>query len=130
MKYYRFLSKEVNIVGSNKNEYFKVFNTNDSLEVKVYKRKRSTDSSSVMFDRIFDSKSTKFINLYGLNGDDIFEVDSTADSKIKLRIIGGKGKDTFNINGNVRNTIYDFKNDSNYIEQTIKPKMKYQPTLM
>ncbi|MDQ6845315.1 MAG: metallophosphoesterase, partial [Bacteroidota bacterium] len=115
LKYYRFLSKEVNVVGSNKNEYFRVFNTNDSLEVKVFKRKRSTDSASLMFDRIFDPKITKFINLYGLNGDDIFEIDSNANSKIKLRIIGGKGKDTFNLKGNVRNTVYDFKNDSNYL---------------
>ncbi len=30
-------------------------------------------------------------------------VDSTASSKIKLRIVGGKGKDTFNIRGHVRN---------------------------
>ncbi|MEO8764507.1 MAG: metallophosphoesterase [Ginsengibacter sp.] len=122
MRYYRFLSKEVNVVGSNINEYFKVFNTNDSLEVKVFKRKRNNDSSSVMFDRVFDSKTTRFINLYGLNGDDIFEIDSTASSKIKLRIIGGKGRDTFNISGNVRNTIYDFKMDSNYIKRFSKTK--------
>jgi hypothetical protein len=122
LKYYRFLSREVNIFGSNKNEYFKVFNTNDSLEVKVYKRKRSSDSSSVMFDRIFDSKTTKYINLYGLNGDDFFEIDSTAASKIKLRIIGGKGQDTFDINGNVRNVIYDYKPDSNFIEHSSKTK--------
>lgn len=122
MKYYRFLSKEVNVVGSNKNEYFKVFNSGDSLEVKVYKRKRNTDSSTVMFDRVFSSRSTKFINLYGLNGDDIFEVDSSANSKIKLRIIGGKGRDTFNINGNVRNVIYDFKTDSNLIVHSHKTK--------
>ena len=122
IKYYHYLSKEVNVVGSNKNEYFKVFNSGDSLEVKVYKRKQSTDSSSVMFDRIFSSRSTKFINLYGLNGDDIFEVDATANSKIKLRIIGGKGRDTFNINGNIRNVIYDFKPDSNFIEHNHKTK--------
>lgn len=120
LRYYNFLSKEVNVVGSNKSEYFKVFNSSNGLEVKVYKRKRSTDSASVMFDRIFSSASTKFINLYGLNGDDIFEVDSTANSKIKLRIIGGKGRDTFNINGNVRNVIYDFKPDGNFISHTHK----------
>ncbi len=120
LKYYRYLAKEVNIVGSNKNEYFKVFNSANNLEVKVYKRKLGTDSSSVMFDRVFDSKRTKFINLYGLNGNDIFEVDSTADSKIKLRIIGGKERDTFNIKGNVRNRIYDFTPENNYIENAHK----------
>ncbi|MGH2565960.1 MAG: BamA/TamA family outer membrane protein, partial [Ginsengibacter sp.] len=104
-----------NVVGSNKNEYFKVFNSGNNLEVKVYKRKQSTDSSSVMFDRVFNHRTTRYINLYGLNGDDIFEVDSSAQSKIRLRIIGGKGRDTFNIKGNIRNIIYDYKPDNNYI---------------
>ena len=124
LKYYRFLSKEVNVTGSNQNEYFKIFNKDDSLEIKVYKRTKTTDSMGVLFDRVFDSKITKYINLYGLNGDDIFNVDSTAHSKIKLRIIGGKGRDTFNINGKVKNTIYDFKADSNYIESSNKTKNK------
>jgi DNA repair exonuclease SbcCD nuclease subunit len=130
IRYFHFLSKEVNVVGSNKNEYFKVFNSGDSLEVKVYKRKQSTDSSTVMFDRVFNSSSTKFINLYGLNGDDFFEVDSTANSKIKLRIIGGKGRDTFNIHGNVRNVVYDFKPDSNFIvhSQRTKNEINTDPT--
>lgn len=30
MKYYRFLSKQVNVVGSNKNEYFKVKSAGES----------------------------------------------------------------------------------------------------
>lgn len=122
LKYYDFLAKEVNVVGSNKNEYFKVFNSGNNLAVKVYKRKKDNDSSNVMFDRVFDPASTKYINLYGLNGDDIFEIDSTANSKIKLRIIGGKGSDTFNINGNVRNDVYDFIPDSNFIVRSRKTK--------
>lgn len=122
LKYYRFLSKEVNIVGSNKDEYFRVFKAGDGLEVKVFKRKKSTDSSSVMFDRVFKRSSTKYINLYGLNGEDKFEIDSSASSSIRLRIIGGKGRDTFNINGKVRNIIYDFKKDSNVILHKSKTK--------
>jgi hypothetical protein len=117
MKYYRFLSKEVNVVGSNKNEYFKISNAPGGLEVKVYKRKKYTDSSTVMYDRIFNRKDTKFINLYGLNGDDIFYVDSNVKSKIKLRIIGGEGNDTFNINGNIGNKIYDYSPGKNFIEK-------------
>ena len=30
-------------------------------------------------------------------------------------MIGGKGKDTFNIHGNVRNAVYDYKTDSNFV---------------
>ena len=122
MLYYRFLSREVNVVSSNKNEYFRVSNADKGLEVKVFKRKKDNDSSTVMFDRVFDPGVTKFINLYGLNGDDFFYVDSTAHSKIKLRIIGGKGNDTFNIKGNVGNKIYDYSPDKNFIENGRRTK--------
>jgi hypothetical protein len=115
MEYYRFLSREVNVVGSNKNEFFRVSSWNDSLEVTVYKRKRQTDSSNLMYHRIFDQKETKYINLYGLNGEDMFYIDSNVTSKIKLRIIGGDGKDTFAIHGNVRNKIYDYAPGQNVI---------------
>ncbi len=122
LKYYDFISKEVNIVGSNKDEYFKVFNSGDKLEVKVYKRKKDSDSSSVMFDRIFDRAATKYVNLFGLSGNDIFEIDSTANSRIRLRIIGGRDNDTFNISGNVRNTVYDFLPEKNYIIRKSKTR--------
>ena len=115
IKYYRFLSKEVNVVGSNKDEYFKVSNAPKGLEVKVFKRKYDNDSTSVMFDRVFNHRDTKYINLYGLNGEDMFVVDSGTRSKIKLRIIGGQGRDTFNINGHIANKIYDYEPGKNFI---------------
>ncbi|MDQ6763039.1 MAG: metallophosphoesterase, partial [Bacteroidota bacterium] len=125
LKYYRFLSKEVNVLGSNVDEYFKLFNAGKDLEVKVYKvKKKNADTSDVIFDRIFKYPDTKYINLYGLNGNDNFEIDSTADSKIKLRIIGGKGRDTFNIKGNVRNKIYDYTPDTNYIQNSNKSSIE------
>ena len=115
MLYYRFLSKEVNIVGSNKSEYFRVSDDGNGIKVKVYKRKKDNDSTTVMYERKFDPNVTKYINFYGLNGDDIFYVDSNVRSKIRLRIIGGKGNDTFNINGNIRNKIYDYSPENNLI---------------
>ena len=115
MVYYRFLSREVNVVGSNKNEYFKITGAGKGVDVTVYKRKENNDSSTVMFHRKFEPKDTKYINFYGLNGDDIFFVDSNVNSKIRLRFIGGKGNDTFKINGNVRNRIYDYLPEKNLI---------------
>ena len=122
MVYYQFLSREVNVVGSNKNEYFKISNAGDQLDLKVYKLKKGNDSSDVMYHRLFDPKVTKFINLYGLNGNDIFKVDSGVSSKIKLRIIGGKGQDTFDINGNIRNRIFDYSPENNYVEHNNRTK--------
>jgi Omp85 superfamily domain/Calcineurin-like phosphoesterase len=119
MTYYRFISRKVNIVGSNEKEYFKVTSNPEGLNVRVYGRKDNNDTSFLMYDRTFDHKVTKEIRLYGLSDDDLFDIDENASSRIKVRVIGGKGNDTFNIRGNVRNYLYDLKNvqgNYNYIK--------------
>jgi hypothetical protein len=116
MHYYRYLSRRVNVVGSNQKEYFKVSSNAKGLEVKVYAREKHNDTSFVMYDRTFDPRVTREIRLYGLNDDDLFEIDSTAKSRIKIRVVGGKGNDTFNIRGNVRSYLYDMNIEGNYIQ--------------
>ena len=129
MDYYRFLSKEVNVVGSNQKEYFRVSQAGDDLQVRVYKRKRAVDSVSVMYDREFDKKTTKEIRFYGLSGDDLFEVDDNVKSDIKLRMIGGRKEDTFNIKGNVKNILYDLSTEKNFIIQGNKSEVEFSPEL-
>lgn len=122
MDYYRFLASEVSIPASNKNEFFKILKAGKGLQVKVYQRDETNDTSTVIYDRKFNAKETKYVNLYGLNGNDIFWVDSNTHSKIKLRIIGGKGNDTFHIMGNVRNKIFDYSREKNFIASSSRTK--------
>lgn len=112
MQYYHFLSREVNIIGSNQKEYFRVSSAGDKLLVKVYAKSRKSDTSFLMYSREFDPKVTREIRLFGLHDEDVFEVDKDARSSIKLRIIGGRGIDTFNIKGNVEALLYDLKGDA------------------
>ncbi len=114
MAYYRFLAKEVNVVGSNKNEYFRVARADSGIQIIVYKRKQNNDTSSVMFKRVFNDRETEQIILYGLNGEDYFEVEEDVNSKIKLRMIGGRGSDSFNVKGKIENNLYDFINEKNF----------------
>ena len=125
MAYYNFISRKVNVIGSNDKEYFKVSNAENGLRVKVFARSKGIDTSFVMYDRVFDSKVTHEIRLFGLNDDDLFEIDSTASSRIKLRIIGGKGNDTFAIKGHVENLLYDFKSDYNFIKSQSQTKNRF-----
>jgi len=111
--YYRFLSKMVSYPGSNKSEYFHITKHPGGLHLTVYKKLNSTDSATIMYNRIFDDKITKEIRLFGLNGNDKFEIDADVSSKIKVRIIGGKGNDTFNLKGNVQNIVYDLTSEQN-----------------
>jgi len=116
MKYYRFISRKVNVVGSNQKEYFKVSGIGKELRVQVYARGVTKDTGFKMYDRIFDPRVTKDLRLYGLNDNDKFEIDSTARSSIRISIIGGKGNDTFNIKGRVINYLYDLSSEKNYIQ--------------
>jgi hypothetical protein len=129
LTYYKFISRAVNVVGSNKNEYFKVSNRGDGLEVKVYGRENGTDTNFVMYDRIFEPAITKEIRLYGLGGDDIFDVDDNAKSRIKLRIIGGRGRDTFDIRGKMETLIYDINtevvSEKNYVKKPSHAKNRF-----
>ena len=125
LKYYTFISKVVSVPGSNKSEYFHVTKHANGLQLTVYKKLNSTDSASVMYNRVFDEKITKQIRLYGLNGEDKFEIDEDVSSKIKLRIIGGKGNDTFNLKGNVRNKVYDLSTEKNASINLRKTKKEF-----
>lgn len=115
MKYYRFLAKQVTVTGSNEKEYFHLQNDSGRVKLSVYSRKNYNDSATLMYRRTFTGKETKELVLYGLNDDDIFEIDKDVSSKMKIRIVGGKGNDTFNIKGNVRNTLYDLSTEKNAI---------------
>lgn len=131
LSFYKDLSREVNILGSNQQEYFKVQNAdNGGVQVIVYKKKTKNDSTGIMYSRTFTPKVTKELRLYGLNGNDKFEIDENVNSKIKVRMIGGKGSDTFNLKGNVRNYVYDItvsdtsrKLERNVIINTHKTKV-------
>ncbi len=114
-EYYQFLSNQVNVLGSNKKELFKVTPADKGFRVQVFKRNKETDSASLMYDRTFMASETDEVHLYGFNNEDIFDVDPNVNSRVRLRIIGGRGVDTFNVSGNVKNYIYDVAQDSNYI---------------
>jgi hypothetical protein len=113
MVYYRYLARHVTVIGSNEQEYFHLSNDNGLLKLSVYEKKDEIDTVSLRYLRIFDHTDTKELMLYGLNGNDKFEIDPDVSSRIKLRIIGGKGDDTFNLNGNIHNYLYDLSTEKN-----------------
>ncbi|MCD6013148.1 MAG: metallophosphoesterase [Flavipsychrobacter sp.] len=116
LQYYRFLAKRVNVLGSNNDEYFTINgNSRKGLDIKVYARERNGDTGLLMYSRSFDPEVTKEIRLYGFNGNDVFASNPAARSKIKVIMVGGVGQDTFRMNGNIHNAIYDFKKEGNYI---------------
>lgn len=94
--YHRFLSKEIDIVASNKDEVITVHRLDDgTTAVKLYDQNKKNEQGKLLYSRLFDPRITKEIRIWGLDGEDRFVVSGQAHQGIKLRLIGGKGKDIF-----------------------------------
>ncbi len=90
---YEFLSKEVEITGTDNDEIFNIKRlSNGSVNVKCF-IERDTKGDLLRFDRTFYPSETSEIRLYGLRGKDEFIIEGNDVNKIRIRIIGGEDKD-------------------------------------
>jgi hypothetical protein len=100
IEYYRFISKEVNVVGTNQRELFTIDKqVNGAAHVTINKLTKKGELSSLIYDRVFEPSITKEVRIYGLEDDDSFVVKGGA-TPIKVRIVGGAGNDHFVNEGN------------------------------
>jgi hypothetical protein len=120
LQYYRFLAKEVDVYGSDKKEFFRINRNNDgSVSVQVFKLTKEGELGTKNFDRRFYPSETSEIRLWGMGGDDVFDVKGSARKTILVRIIGGQGNDKMTIDASAparKTRIYDLSTEQNSIE--------------
>ena len=101
--FYELHAWSVDIVGSNKHERFEVRRLdNDQTEVVVYKTRKDGEIRCELFRRTFLRQETKEILLYGLGGEDRFEITGEVGTGILVAAIGGPGEDHFTDQSRVR----------------------------
>lgn len=125
LRYYRFLSREVNVLGSNKREFFWLTGDKKEVRVRMYDMGPDGDTLQLLYDRQFDPSVTREIRLYGFRESDRFLVDTSVASRIRLRIIGGRDKDTFDVRGRMRNLLYDFSGEGNAVVSRRKTELRF-----
>jgi len=114
-EHYSIISKEVDIIGSNKREQFLVERLNDNeTEVKMWSVNKKGKKKDKIYDRTFKHDETREIRLYGLEGKDEFDVEGIVNKGMRVRIIGGPGKDDIKDKSKVRGItkktlVYDTK---------------------
>ncbi len=92
--YYAFMAKMVDVTGSDKHEHFIVNRLNDEqTQLTVLKITKEGVLRDTLYQRTFFTNETKEIRLYGLGGQDRFEVNGDVDKGIVVRIIGGNNED-------------------------------------
>ncbi len=117
MRYYRFLSKQVSVYGSDKQELFDVERSgSDSVTVTIYKINKEGKVSKQLYHRVFLAAVTREVRLYGLGGDDRFHIHGQGGGGITVRIIGGPGNDSYQNEAKApagRTKIYDLGTEKN-----------------
>ncbi len=130
MSYYESLAKKVDIVGSNKKELFEVVRQNkDTTIVSMYKIDKEGNHSKLLYQRKFITSETNEISLYGLEGNDIFNIKGNVSRGPKIRVIGGEGQDSFTDNSKVSSfgkswLVYDLKTEKNTVTKGKETKNK------
>ncbi len=112
INYYRFLSDEVIINGSDVAEHFIISTNGEALQVSVY---ATTQKMEKLYERRFWANETHSIIINGFGGDDVIEIAEGTKSKIKLTLNGGSGSDHYQLQGNIKTTVCDAAADNNII---------------
>jgi hypothetical protein len=122
--HYLFLSEQVEIVGSNKHEYFLIERLSDlETKVTVYKRKKDGELEQIIYQRTFLNEETEEIRLYGLEGEDVFDIEGKVSKGIRVRIIGGEDEDVITDHSEVKGlgkktVVYDLTNNTTLLSSS------------
>jgi hypothetical protein len=115
--YYTFLAQTVEVPASDKRELFQLTHqANGDIDLEVSNIKKDSTAGRTVFHRLFKNEETKEIRIYGFAGDDVFKVTGTVPSDIKVRMVGGDGKDSFELEKSLKNRpknfVYDRKDQA------------------
>jgi len=113
--YYAYLNKLRTIDGTNGRNYFEINRMVDgSTVVREYNYSKGTKGTLEKEITYFENK-TEQVWIYGLDGEDVFEVTGEGKSKTLIRLIGGHGNDTYNLKNGSRTRVYDHKSKPNTV---------------
>ncbi|WP_181306636.1 hypothetical protein [Rufibacter sp. XAAS-G3-1] len=94
VEYYKIVAREVAVVGADEPERFVVQRLPQGRTVvEVYRLGKGHRNTAKVYSRTFFAGETEQINLYGLSGDDIFDVKGTTNKGSYICIYGGAGTD-------------------------------------
>lgn len=111
-RYYHVLAKEVDIVGSDNNEFFEIKYSNEGTTVTGFDATDEGEKKSKIYERTFFADETKEIRIYTRGDEDFIAFNGSAERAPKVRIIGGLDKDFVTDNSTIKgwskhNIIYD-----------------------
>ncbi|MEO2053108.1 MAG: ShlB/FhaC/HecB family hemolysin secretion/activation protein [Allomuricauda sp.] len=116
---YENLRENVIVTGSDKKDHFQITRKpNGITNVSIYRVKNGKKANKY-WDVDYDRTVTKEIWIYGLDDEDVFNVDGKGDNYIRIKIIGGQNKDTYKITNRSNVRVFDQKTKPNKFETKV-----------
>ncbi len=103
-EYYELLAKNIDIIGTNDSDYFRVERLNDN-ETRITHWVLKDDEKHLRYARTFYTDETDEVRIYGMEDDDFFEISGDVKDGIVVRAIGGYGNDSLIDRSKVRGLI-------------------------
>ncbi|KYG83451.1 metallophosphoesterase [Roseivirga echinicomitans] len=121
--YYLLISKEVDVLASDKQELFKVERLDDEHTKVTVQKISKKGNLQTIYERTFKTSETNEIRLFGFDGNDKYEVTGEVNKGIKIRIIAGDDDDVIVDNSKVRGLgkktiVYDTKSGTDLQESS------------
>ncbi|MCG2610944.1 metallophosphoesterase [Flavobacterium sp. SM15] len=112
IKYCEILGKKALLLGTDKKDKFRITRLpQGKTKIEVLRLKK--DKEELRFSKVYDKAQTKEIWIYGLDDEDIFEVNGKGTNNVLLRLIGGQNQDTYLVENGKKIKIHDFKSKGN-----------------
>ncbi|NAS31346.1 phosphoesterase [Flavobacteriaceae bacterium R38] len=122
-EYYSHLKKYPIISGTDKDDWFQITRlAGGKTKVEAYRIKQGKKADKFI-DVTYDRKETNQVWIYGLDDDDVFEVDGKGDQLIMVKIIGGQNNDIYRINNSRKVKVFDFKSKKNTFETPVAKRL-------
>lgn len=122
--YYQFMNKFVVVKGTLKDDWFSIKRLpNNNTRITGFRIKNGK-KGEIFHQKEYSIKDTKEIWIYGLGDTNTFEVSGKSKKYIKLLIIGGRDKDTYDIKNTKKVKIYDYKSKKNkFINKAVNKRL-------
>jgi len=113
--YYNLISPNKIIIATDENNLIDISRVKDVTLIKIYNEKEGKNTPIQSYD--FSSIDTDEIWIYGLKGNDYFEVSGTSKKSIPLKLIGGSNSDKYEIQNGEKVTVIDNKYQTFVVEK-------------
>ena len=104
--YVKLLRRLIIIKGTDKDDHFTLERMPDGGTEIIGKYKAASETP--FYSQIIQKEDTDQVWLYGLDGDDYFEVKGAAGKEVPISIFGGANNDSYDIKNEKNISLYDF----------------------